>query len=253
LKDNIAEPKLESWEKLETMLEETPVLSYYWIFKIAAVVLFFIGIVLVIFMQSEPNQSEVIAVTSPVEISKDAPRQVMMEPVLEAETSETENVLEEDLVTPRKEAIKLKAKNIRKQKVTPPVAPETKTAVITSDEIDLAKEETLKIPIDNQSTLLSNAAPEFLIVNEPVPVKEERKTIRITYKRGKQKNALIHKEDLLATQRVDTTDQTKLKKLVAQSRDFSPGDLWADIRDAKDGLFQLKLSDINKNSKYSNK
>ncbi|UXP31113.1 hypothetical protein N6H18_12205 [Reichenbachiella agarivorans] len=72
-----------------------------------------------------------------------------------------------------------------------------------------------------------------------VQVIEEQKgetsmPIKITYKKGRLQN----KDVTLAVSPIDSTSKHRVKELLSQAKEFDPGNVWADIRDAKERVME---------------
>lgn len=92
---------------------------------------------------------------------------------------------------------------------------------------------------DEFETLLASVEIEE---EQPIIPEKQLKQIKITYKRNP---VLANPNELVATAEPDSTKKG-LKKLWEKSKEIDAGNLWADLRDAKDNLFAR--SDKKKNN-----
>ncbi|MEP2026974.1 MAG: hypothetical protein ABJH98_07085 [Reichenbachiella sp.] len=228
LKHTPSIPKSESWEKLESMLDEQEKAPFFTLARVAAAVLLLLisGLVL-FFFQADTSQSiEVAEVKTSSESLKKS--HVIVPEVKLDENEETEEV----------EPVEIQKKlegEPKPIKATKPVFRKEKT-----EEIEQTENSAPTIIEEQQLAQMENNPTEV----EDTPLEKKKiKSIRITYKRGS--NPLLKQDEMVAQQKVDSTENNKIKELWEQTREIKPGDLWADIRDAKDNLFQ-------RNSKKNN-
>lgn len=212
LKNATTTPQLASWDKLETMLDEKKKPGFY-LWRVAAVlVLLIVSAGVIVFWGGESQSPVEVAVEQSSETIKDSRR--LVPPV--ARVSEP---------VPEREGESPSVERVKSTKQTP-VEPVQKSAP--------EKEEPIPVLMQREEQPLAQAEEAKDTVGKPP--KKKYKSIRITYKRGTQKEMLA---------KVDTTEGSKVKDFWAQTREINPADMWADIRDAKDNLFQ-------RNSKKNN-
>lgn len=247
LKNLESAPKKESWNKLESMMDKKEAVVWYTRWKVAAIGLLLIlsGVIWVVWNQSNEALHIELA-ESVVESSETDQTNNTLVPEIVQDVSEESprNVEQQNSVdaTPIQE--KKQIRTVRKEK------PEPKQKVLNP------VEENKPIVIEKEESLLAEADINVEEAIEPEEVHEVQETkarkrmpIRITYKRG---NSKVREDDFIARQKTDTTSG-KLKEFFAQTRDFQPGDLWADIREAKHNLFQKKENSKRNNVKNLNK
>lgn len=233
LKDSPSVPKTDSWGKLEAMLDEDQKAPFFTIWRVAAAVLVLVvsGWV-VFFWNSEPSAVDQVAL---IEIS---PKSTQEKKPVTKEVQEELQVVEE--AEPIKEVL-------RSNSVAKRVEPSEQTPLLVKEENNRGTEKQTEVRhadelLETKETQLAEAVIEIPVI-ENQPEKKRIKSIRITYKRGSR--PLPKQEEMIAEQKADTTGGNKIKEIWEQTKEIKPGDLWADIRDAKDNLFQ-------KNSKKNN-
>lgn len=230
LKNAPSVPKAESWQKLEGMLDEKKKTPAFVVWRVAAAILVLLtSSLLTIFWNNEgPTENHVVMIDSS---SESIPDNNQIVPEIKVDTKKEEV----DEVRLEPEVIKLK----------------TNTKASSSEEIKTPvkvkkAKETEPVKLDDEPVLTETQLAEVdntMPVVEDLPKKKKIKSIKITYKRGSIPSK--KQEDMLAKQEVDSTGGNKIKELWEQTREIKPGDLWADIREAKDNLFQ-------RNSKKNN-
>lgn len=233
LKQGTAQPKAENWDKLADMLDQKAPKSFtYW--KVAAVALVVMGIVLPLFLYDTPEQSIQLANDSQsIEVEKNTD-------VLIAEIDEVPIAIPKDAI-PKKKDVKVLRSMI----------------VPIDNQIAVVKQETAKEERSEQVEV-TNLDPEALLVvinEEPIRIEpsdelqeiNRRKVIKITYKRG----SATSDTQLVAKTESDTTQRRSIKEFIAQGKEVNPAALLASIRDAKDDLLHRKFN--NKDVKNSNK
>lgn len=226
LKNAPTAPHAASWEKLETMLDEQKKAPVFLFWRVAAAVLLLMisGLVVFFWTQDVSQEGQVAMVE---EASESLQGNHVIIPEIKINKEPTDKIKADPVVIQKKkkatpEANKSKVPN-RKEQI---------------EKIEPVEEQTVG-EIDQQSL----AQAETKVAEKEDTEKRKIKSIRITYKRGRQ--SLPKQEKMVAQQKVDTTGNNKIKELWEQTKEIKPGDLWADIRDAKDNLFQ-------KNSKKNN-
>ena len=223
LKNMPSAPKADSWDKLESMLDGQEKKPLFTLWRVVAAVLLFVvsGLMVFLFNNNEEQRlEEVVEVMEPSETIPDS--HVIVPPEKPIEEIQKEQEVKPQIKEDKPQGEKPKQIQTQPEKVqvTEPIQAKEP---ITIEEQQLAKAEPLEV--------------------EEIPEKKKTKTIRITYKRGSQ--PLPKQEKMLAEHKADTTGGKKIKEVWEQTRDINPGDLWADIREAKDNLFQ-------RNSKKNN-
>ncbi|MEP3387524.1 MAG: hypothetical protein ABJO02_05015 [Reichenbachiella sp.] len=228
LKGAPSQPKADSWEKLDAMLDNREKVPFFTLWRVAAAVLILLVSGMVLFFSNKDNsvEDQLAVIEVPSESMQDN-NEIVPERVEEVEDEQ-----EVELKSlPEEKELKTEAKAKTIEQIKTPV------------KVDI--EQTLPVevnetPIVNETQLAEaeSISPEM----EEQP-KKKIKSIKITYKRGKVPEP--KQEELLAKQETDTTGGNKIKELWNQTREIKPGDLWADIREAKDNLFQ-------RNSKKNN-
>ena len=212
-------PTAESWGKLESMLEAQKKAPVFTMWRVAAAILLLIvsGWIVTFWNKGGQVPNEVAHVTLPSESIQNNNAIVP-----------TIDVKEEEYVDGNQTQIvqeKSADKPVRKQKAIP--------VMLDKKVVEEPLETKGLEPIEGQSlTQVEILEPEL----EEIPQKKRFKTIKITYKRGRK--PLHRQEEMMAQQKADTTGNKKIRELWDQTREIKPGDLWADIRDAKDNLFQ---------------
>lgn len=223
LKSMPSTPNAESWAKLASMLDgqEKPLFPF-WRMAVAVLLLIASGVLVFLINNKDGQiQKEVAEVTGQ---SETIPDSHVIVPLKEVEQIE-ETQMEEE-IKPQIKEVKTK---LEMPKETQPVP----------EKVEIVAPMQAKEPIIIEEQQLAQAEPTEPQEQE----KKKTKTIRITYKRGSK--ALPESDEMLAEQKPDTTGGNKIKELWEQRKDINPGDVWADIRDAKDNLFQ-------RNSKKNN-
>ncbi|WP_422359331.1 hypothetical protein [Reichenbachiella sp.] len=230
LKNSPSVPKVDSWGKLEAMLDEKQKAPVFTIWRVAAAVLILLvsGWVAFLWNNESPTEDQValIEVSSKLIQEKEPVANEMQdEPQLVAE-------LDEPIKEVQRSTVVLKtAEPLERTQPLAKSETDKETEVMETDEI-LEIEETQLAEAEIETPKTENQA-----------TKKKIKSIRITYKRGSR--SLPKQEEMIAEQKTDTTSGNKIKEIWEQTREIKPGELWADIRDAKDNLFQ-------KNSKKNN-
>ncbi|UXX78389.1 hypothetical protein N7E81_13590 [Reichenbachiella carrageenanivorans] len=205
LKSATTTPQAASWDRLEAMLEEKEKTGFYLWRVVVMLVLLIVSVGVVIFWSRESEiPVEVIAVEQPSETIKDSRRVIPL-------AIDTSKVAIKEVISPSVDGVKT-SDHPRKK---------------TTERVTQEHREVTPIRIEKEELPLAQVeVPQDTIVE---PVKKKYKSIRITYKRGGQKEMLA---------KVDTVAGSKVKDFWAQTREINPADMWADIREAKDNLFQ---------------
>lgn len=241
LKHATSTPGEESWARLESMLDEKKAIPWFTYARVAAIALLLIAtasIFLVWNNEMDPEEKKIAEVIKSSESNQSSNKivpEVIEEDVLVQEEHETAN---KQKVIPT---------NIRKKsepKNTQNVQPQSQ------EEENVREQETeqLQIELTNLSIAQLDEVPE---VAKEEPKKKRFKSIKITYKRGS--TPLPKEEEMVVRQKIDSTGGNKIKDLWKQTREIKPGDIWADMRDAKDNLFQRKQNSKKNNVKNLNK
>lgn len=228
LKGAPSQPKADSWEKLDAMLDNREKVPFFTLWRVAAAVLILLVSGMVLFFSNKDNsvddQLAVIEVPSePKEDNKEITPEIV---------EEVEEKQEVELASlPEEKELKTEAKTKTIEQIKSPEEVET--------------EQIMPIKVNETPTVEQTQLAEAESISpqmEEQP-KKKIKSIKITYKRGK--SPIPKQEEMLAKQEADSIGGSKIKDLWNQTREIKPGDLWADIREAKDNLFQ-------RNSKKNN-
>lgn len=256
LKNLESAPKADSWNTLESMLDKKEAAAWYAHWRVAAIalLLIFSAAVLILWNQSGNELPNEVAETIVKPSESDQSNNSIAPEVLEVEQQEeVQEAPPKDEPHPAQPEVKEK-KTVKQKSTTETSVKKQQSAPEKKEEVQPEKEGQSQ-RIDADETMLADViTPELKAedVAEESPVTKEKKRmpIRITYKRG---NAPVQRQDdFIARQKTDTTGG-RLKEFLAQTREFNPGDLWADIREAKHNLFQKKENSKKNNVKNLNK
>ncbi|MEO9802387.1 MAG: hypothetical protein ABJF04_04030 [Reichenbachiella sp.] len=242
LKNLASTPTEDSWARLESMLDEKEATPWFTYARVAAAVLLLIvsaSVFLVWNQESDSRETEVAEIVKPSESTQTSNK--IVPEVNEENAMAVEEPEESDnqKVIPSGVKKKIESKNINNEH-----APKQEP----NQTIPEPESESLEVELTNQS--IAQVAEEPAEIGEK-PKKKRFKSIKITYKRGNTQ--LLKQEEMIAEHKTDTTGGSKIKELWEQTKEIKPGDLWADIRDAKDNLFQRKENSKKNNVKNLNK
>ncbi|WP_420580685.1 hypothetical protein [Reichenbachiella sp.] len=230
LKNSPSVPKADNWDKLESMLDDQEKVSAFSVWHVAAALLLLVvsGWIIFFWGTETPTEDQVAQIEIPSESLNDS-HQIVPEKV---------NDVKKEVVVDE-EPMPVVNKQKKEEKVSS-VEPE-KTVIEVENEPEVKRVEITETSVPEGIQLAENHIETTEI--EDQPKKKKIKSIKITYKRGSRSQP--KPEEMLAKQEADTTGGKKIKELWDQTREIKPGDLWADIRDAKDHLFK-------RNSKKNN-
>jgi len=244
-----SEPSADAWANMEKMLSKRKKKAIWFYYKVAVAILL-IMITGLITYQYQLGDTEPVVLTDAKKGALEASEKTR----LAADNS----LVEEDF-------LKNEAKRVRKEK-TQIISPSKKLS--TQKDILLVANNKLNVEenIIFQNLLEDRSiADELITLNDTsiyvipstvmqknseteISPKNKRQPIRIIYKRGnkKQSRALVAQNDTLKRKKVN------FNSIIDATKNIAPGDLLADIRDAKDNFFSKKL-DFNKAEKVKNK
>lgn len=239
LKHTATNLKDDSWTKLEAMLNEKKATPVFTTWRVAAAVLLLMvsASAILYWTKESPVTNELTWVNK---ASESFHKEVKISPEVNVEPMKTNDQAETETVLEVKE--EQAASTTERVKQYPP-----KEVIIKKVAKEMSPELPVERVIEERQQLAE--APLREAIEEPVRTKRKFKSIKITYKRGKK--SWPKQQDMMAVQQTDTIGGGKIKGLWAQTKEIKPGDLWADIRDAKDNLFQRnskknKVKNLNK-------
>ncbi|SMD32199.1 hypothetical protein SAMN04488029_0541 [Reichenbachiella faecimaris] len=227
LKNAPTTPNAGGWERLESMLDEQAKVPMFGFWRVAAAVLLLIvsGLVMFFWDGDKSLTNQVAVIKPPLEGLQD--RNVIIPEIRVIEDKGNKSAVGSEVIQTKNEKA--------------PKAIEATRSVISKEKVEVVESEEVEA---QQLAQVETVIPDI----EATPEKKRFKSIKITYKRGNK--PLPKQEEMVAQQKVDSTGNNKIKELWEQTREIKPGDLWADIRDAKDNLFQRNSK---KNVKNLNK
>ena len=238
LKNAESIPTSDSWDKLESLLdqEKKPLFSSFWYIAAVISLLIVSGFVFYLNYNQQESKKEIASIDINSESMEEKNTIVPIEDQ-KAKNEETE-VISETIVEKPLQKLKIEKKPINspsKTKLSDQKHKKEENNSLQESIQILAVSEEVQAPIIEETLQKEN-------VEEPKR-KKDFKSIKITYKRGNK--SLPNEDEMLAEQEVDSIGGNKIKELWQQTKEIKPGDVWADIRDAKDNLFQ-------RNSKKNN-
>lgn len=233
---------VQGWELLEERMNQKPKIGFMW-WRVAAVFVLFFGAVMSIYLWRMDIGTDINEVNELAMVSFE----------------QSESVCEHENNFPVPALQELSSKN--KVDIKP---------VVDKEKVNNKKpNHVLKAGVEKVNSKRIDRTINVEVMDESMPsiteVKEDEKIqqheneakqkkplrIRITYKRGNKK--VNNQFDEMVVKQEADTSVNKLMNMLASAREIKPGNLMADLRDAKQGFFDRSASIRNNNVKTLNK
>ncbi|MEO9964457.1 MAG: hypothetical protein ABJF11_01640 [Reichenbachiella sp.] len=268
LKQMGSTPNEDSWAALESKLDQKKATPWFSVWRVAAMGLILLASAAVIYYG---NRDQTLPKSQIAQIKEKPSESIQPSNTIIPETGVEEKKAIEIMDTQERSQYKVptnkhtkdqnKTKQERSKSENTHARPENPAKEVHSEAIEDTNqmshtEQLIAQSIDDTDDHTNDQETSLVASTEETDgetsISEKKyKPIRITYKRGN--NKINSSEKMIAEQKADSTDGGKLKEFFAQTREIKPGDFWADIREAKDNLFQRKENSKKNNVKNLNK